>query len=71
MNNSITGQTKNLSNRKRKMIHYLDSEMAYTACFQLPDNGIIKLETTNDVDKVDCEACINAILTEWDKEATE
>jgi len=53
------------------MMHYLDETMAYTGCFQLPDNGIRKLDTTNDVDKVDCERCIDAILAEWEaKDAT-
>jgi len=47
-------------------MHYLDETMAYTGCFQLPDNGIVRLETTNDVDKVDCERCIDAILAEWE-----
>jgi len=47
--------------------HLFDNgTMAYTACFKLPDNGIVKLETSNDVDKVDCEKCIDAILAEWE-----
>jgi len=50
-------------------MHYLDeTQMAYTACRELPDNGITKLETTNNVDKVNCEDCINAILQEWEAE---
>jgi hypothetical protein len=53
------------------MIHHLDetdeeTRMAYTSCFQLPDNGIRKLETTGNVDNVTCPHCIEAILAEWE-----
>jgi len=51
------------------MIHYLDeTSMVYTSCFQLPDNGIRKLETTDYVDNVTCPDCIDAILAEWEAE---
>jgi hypothetical protein len=49
------------------MIHYLDEkDMVYTACFQLMDNSIVRLETTDNVDEVTCPHCIDAILTKWE-----
>lgn len=51
------------------MIHYLDSEMAYTACFKLLDDGIHRVRTTDDVDKVTCPDCTEKILAEWEAES--
>jgi hypothetical protein len=52
-----------------RLTHYLDeTTMAYTGCFQLIDNSIVKLEITNDVDLVTCPDCVDAILAEWEAE---
>ena len=48
---------------EKKIIHYLNKQMAYVLCHkQLIDNGIVKLETTDDPTLVDCAECLRGLF---------
>ena len=42
----------------QELVHYLDEEMAYTGCWRIKENGIIKLETTDVSSEVTCQDCL-------------